>query len=59
VAREGVVETITHLAFYAGRPDAVTTIAVARGVFKKTEGFYEDGASKLIQRALADRSHPY
>jgi 4-carboxymuconolactone decarboxylase len=35
VAQEEVVETITHLAFYAGWPNAVSAIAVAREVFEK------------------------
>ena len=35
VTREEVIETITHLAFYAGWPNAVTAIAVARQVFQK------------------------
>jgi 4-carboxymuconolactone decarboxylase len=30
-----LVETITHLAFYGGWPNAVTAIAVAKEVFKK------------------------
>jgi len=30
-----LVEAITHLAFYAGWPSAVTAVAVAREVFKK------------------------
>jgi 4-carboxymuconolactone decarboxylase len=33
VTLEEVIETITHLAFYAGWPSAVTTIGVARDVF--------------------------
>ena len=35
VTQAEVVETITHLAFYAGWPNAVTAIAVAREVFQK------------------------
>jgi 4-carboxymuconolactone decarboxylase len=35
VTREEVVEMITHLAFYAGWPNAVSAIAVAREVFEK------------------------
>jgi len=35
VKQEEVVETITHLAFYAGWPNAVTAIAVAKEVFEK------------------------
>jgi 4-carboxymuconolactone decarboxylase len=35
VTEEELIETITHLAFYAGWPNAVTAVAVARDVFKK------------------------
>jgi 4-carboxymuconolactone decarboxylase len=35
VTQAEVVETITHLAFYAGWPNAVTAIAVAKDVFQK------------------------
>ncbi len=35
VTQEEIIETITHLAFYAGWPNAVTAIAVAREVFEK------------------------
>jgi 4-carboxymuconolactone decarboxylase len=35
VTQEELVETITHLAFYAGWPNAVSAIAVAREVFEK------------------------
>ena len=35
VTQEELVETITHLAFYAGWPNAVTAIGVAREVFEK------------------------
>jgi 4-carboxymuconolactone decarboxylase len=34
VTQEEVVETITHLAFYAGWPSAITAIGVAKDVFK-------------------------
>lgn len=34
LTREELIETITHLAFYAGWPSAVTAIGVAREVFK-------------------------
>lgn len=34
VTQEELVETITHLAFYAGWPNAVTAIGVAREVFE-------------------------
>jgi 4-carboxymuconolactone decarboxylase len=40
VTQEEVVETITHLAFYSGWPNAVTAISVAKEVF--TEGEQED-----------------
>jgi 4-carboxymuconolactone decarboxylase len=35
VTEEEIVETITHLAFYAGWPSAVTATSVAREVFEK------------------------
>jgi 4-carboxymuconolactone decarboxylase len=35
VKQEELIETITHLAFYAGWPNAVTAIGVAREVFDK------------------------
>jgi len=35
VMQEELIETITHLAFYAGWPNAVTAIAVAREIFEK------------------------
>ena len=35
VTEEELVETITHLAFYSGWPNAVTAIAVAKEVFRK------------------------
>ena len=35
VTQEELIETVTHLAFYAGWPNAVTAIAVAREVFEK------------------------
>lgn len=35
VTEEELVETITHLAFYSGWPNAVSAIAVAKEVFKK------------------------
>jgi 4-carboxymuconolactone decarboxylase len=34
VTQEEIIETITHMAFYAGWPNAVSAIAVAREVFK-------------------------
>jgi 4-carboxymuconolactone decarboxylase len=35
VTEDELVETITHLAFYAGWPNAVTAVGIAREVFKK------------------------
>ncbi len=35
VTEDELIETITHLAFYAGWPSAVTAIGVAREVFKR------------------------
>ncbi|HEV8716943.1 MAG TPA: carboxymuconolactone decarboxylase family protein [Candidatus Binatia bacterium] len=35
VTEEELIETITHLAFYTGWPNAVSAIAVAKDVFKK------------------------
>lgn len=35
VTQEELIETITHLAFYAGWPSAVSAVAVAREVFEK------------------------
>jgi 4-carboxymuconolactone decarboxylase len=35
VTQEELVETITHLAFYAGWPNAITAISVAKKVFEK------------------------
>ena len=35
VTQEELIEAITHLAFYAGWPNAVTAIGVAREVFEK------------------------
>lgn len=35
VTQEEVVEAITHLAFYAGWPNAVTAVGVAKEVFQK------------------------
>jgi 4-carboxymuconolactone decarboxylase len=35
VTQEELIETITHLAFYAGWPNAVTAISVAREVFQQ------------------------
>lgn len=35
VSKEEIVETITHMAFYAGWPNAVAAIAIAREVFQQ------------------------
>ena len=35
VTQDELIETITHLAFYSGWPNAVTAIGVAREVFEK------------------------
>jgi 4-carboxymuconolactone decarboxylase len=35
VTQEELIETITHLAFYAGWPNAVSAIGVAREIFEK------------------------
>jgi 4-carboxymuconolactone decarboxylase len=35
VTQEELIETITHLAFYAGWPSAVTAISVAKDVFRQ------------------------
>lgn len=35
VTQEELIESITHLAFYAGWPSAVTAISVAKDVFRK------------------------
>ena len=37
VTRDEIVETITHLAFYAGWPTASTAITIARDVFAKAD----------------------
>ena len=35
VTQEEVVEAITHLAFYAGWPNAVAAVGIAREVFQR------------------------
>jgi 4-carboxymuconolactone decarboxylase len=35
VTEEELIETITHLAFYAGWPNAVTAVSVAKEVFQR------------------------
>jgi 4-carboxymuconolactone decarboxylase len=74
VTQEELIETITHMAFYAGWPNAVSAIGVAREVFREEMShkgqiagkivgyrgkFYEQEATKVLHRPLADRSHPY
>jgi 4-carboxymuconolactone decarboxylase len=34
VTEKELVETITHMAFYAGWPNAITAVSVAKEVFK-------------------------
>ncbi len=38
VTKDEIVETITHLAFYAGWPSAMSALQVARSVFAETSG---------------------
>ena len=38
VAKDELVELITHLAFYSGWPTAGTAISIARDVFAKADG---------------------
>jgi 4-carboxymuconolactone decarboxylase len=38
VAKDEIIATITHLAFYAGWPPAMTALGVARNVFEETGG---------------------
>jgi len=35
VTQDELIEAITHLAFYAGWPNAITAISVAKEVFQK------------------------
>lgn len=37
VTQEELVETITHLAFYAGSPSAFSAVPIAREVFQKNQ----------------------
>jgi 4-carboxymuconolactone decarboxylase len=37
VTRDEIVETITHLAFYAGWPPAMTALQIARKAFEESE----------------------
>ncbi|GLS17915.1 hypothetical protein GCM10007874_09310 [Labrys miyagiensis] len=36
VTRDEIIETISHLAFYAGWPPAMTSLQIARKVFEET-----------------------
>ena len=36
VTRDQIIETITHLAFYAGWPPAMTALQIVRKVFEET-----------------------
>lgn len=36
VTRDEIIETITHLAFYAGWPPAMTALQIARRVFEES-----------------------
>lgn len=38
VSKDELVETVTHLAFYAGWPTANTAVAIARKVFGEVDG---------------------
>jgi 4-carboxymuconolactone decarboxylase len=38
VTRDEIVATITHLAFYAGWPPAMTALKIARKVFEESDG---------------------
>jgi 4-carboxymuconolactone decarboxylase len=38
VTEDELIETITHLAFYSGWPNAITAINVAKEVFEKEAG---------------------
>jgi 4-carboxymuconolactone decarboxylase len=38
VARDELIEVITHLAFYAGWPTASSAIAIARKAFEEVQG---------------------
>jgi 4-carboxymuconolactone decarboxylase len=38
VTRDEIIETITHLAFYAGWPPAMTALQIARTVFEAAGG---------------------
>ena len=46
LSEEELVETITHLAFYSGWPNAVTAVSIAREVFSKPRTD-EGGSSQL------------
>jgi 4-carboxymuconolactone decarboxylase len=49
VTRDEIVETITHLAFYAGWPPAMTALTIARHVFDDAandRNFTESGTTR-------------
>ena len=52
VTQEELIETITHLAFYTGWPNAVSAIGVAREVFKEVmrRKAYAEEVMKLLGR---------
>jgi 4-carboxymuconolactone decarboxylase len=37
LTRDELIETITHLAFYAGWPTAATAVGIARKVFEQAD----------------------
>jgi 4-carboxymuconolactone decarboxylase len=39
IARDEIIETITHLAFYAGWPPAMTALQIAKRVFEEAGAF--------------------
>ena len=52
MTQEELIETITHLAFYTGWPNAVSAIGVAREVFKEEmrRKAYAEEVMKLLGR---------
>jgi 4-carboxymuconolactone decarboxylase len=38
ITKEEIIETITHLAFYAGWPPAMTALQIARNAFDEAKG---------------------
>ena len=49
VTQEELIETITHLAFYAGWPNAVTAIAVAKRSFREEIGSRSAYRRRIMQ----------